>query len=88
MHFWQLLDAMNQDSGIPLTSLKVDGGMTANSLLMQIQADLLGIPVGKVVSFIYWLSVLAKSYNLWDAMLLIPVNLREWVDILSITYFT
>jgi hypothetical protein len=45
----QLLDAMNQDSGIPLTSLKVDGGMTANSLLMQIQADLLGIPVGRVV---------------------------------------
>ncbi|CAB4019362.1 glycerol kinase-like isoform X1 [Paramuricea clavata] len=41
----ELLDAMNQDSGIPLTSLKVDGGMTANSLLMQIQADLLGIPV-------------------------------------------
>ena len=39
---------MNQDSGIPLTSLKVDGGMTANSLLMQIQADLLGIPVGRV----------------------------------------
>ena len=41
---------MNQDSGIPLTSLKVDGGMTANSLLMQIQADLLGIPVGRLYS--------------------------------------
>lgn len=40
---------MNRDSGIPLTSLKVDGGMTANSLLMQIQADLLGIPVGEGV---------------------------------------
>ena len=43
---------MNQDSGIPLTSLKVDGGMTANSLLMQIQADLLGIPVGRIVYFL------------------------------------
>ena len=42
---------MNQDSGIPLTSLKVDGGMTANSLLMQTQANLLGIPVGKVPLF-------------------------------------
>lgn len=41
----ELLDAMNQDSGIPLTSLQVDGGMTANSLLMQIQADILGISV-------------------------------------------
>ncbi|XP_046854045.1 glycerol kinase-like [Xenia sp. Carnegie-2017] len=41
----ELLDAMNKDSGIPLMSLKVDGGMTANSLLMQIQSDILGIPV-------------------------------------------
>ncbi|XP_013394557.1 glycerol kinase isoform X1 [Lingula anatina] len=41
----ELLEAMNQDSKIPLQSLQVDGGMTANSLLMQLQADLLGIPV-------------------------------------------
>ena len=47
----QLLDAMNKDSGIPLMSLKVDGGMTANSLLMQIQSDILGIPVGKTLDF-------------------------------------
>lgn len=38
---------MNKDSGIPLTSLQVDGGMTQNSLLMQLQADLVGIPVGQ-----------------------------------------
>ena len=38
---------MLQDSGIPLKSIQVDGGMTANSLLMQLQADLMGIDVGK-----------------------------------------
>lgn len=43
----KLLDAMNMDCGIPLTSLQVDGGMTVNNLLMQLQADILGISVGK-----------------------------------------
>ena len=37
---------MNMDCGIPLTSLQVDGGMTINNLLMQLQADILGISVG------------------------------------------
>jgi glycerol kinase len=41
----EVLDAMEQDSGLRLTSLKVDGGMVSNRLLMQFQADLLGIPV-------------------------------------------
>uniref|UniRef100_A0A8C7ZS82 glycerol kinase n=1 Tax=Oryzias sinensis TaxID=183150 RepID=A0A8C7ZS82_9TELE len=41
----EILDAMNQDSGVPLTQLRVDGGMTANRLLMQLQADILCIPV-------------------------------------------
>ena len=36
---------MNADSGVPLTALKVDGGMVHNDLLMQIQADVLGVPV-------------------------------------------
>jgi glycerol kinase len=36
---------MATDSGIALTELRVDGGATANDLLMQIQADLLGVPV-------------------------------------------
>ena len=36
---------MNQDSGVALESLKVDGGMVGNDLLMQFQADLLGVPV-------------------------------------------
>ena len=45
---WQVrevVEAMHKDSGVDLTTLKVDGGMTANNLLMQIQADILGRPV-------------------------------------------
>ena len=45
---WQtreVLDAMNADSGVKLTALKVDGGMVQNELLMQFQADVLGVPV-------------------------------------------
>jgi glycerol kinase len=38
-----VLDAMTEDSGVDLVELKVDGGMTHNSLLMQFQADLLGV---------------------------------------------
>ncbi|SDK14200.1 glycerol kinase [Cryobacterium psychrotolerans] len=41
----EVIDAVNADSGVPLTELKVDGGMIANNLLMQFQADLLGVPV-------------------------------------------
>ena len=41
----EVLDAVNADTGIPLTELKVDGGMIANTLLMQFQADILGVPV-------------------------------------------
>ena len=40
-----LLRAMEDDSGISLSELRVDGGATANNLLMQFQADLLGVPV-------------------------------------------
>ena len=45
---WQsreVVDAMNADSGVALTSLRVDGGMVYNELLMQFQADVLGVPV-------------------------------------------
>jgi len=41
----EVLDAMNKDSGVALTALKVDGGMVYNELLMQFQADILGVPV-------------------------------------------
>jgi len=40
-----LLQAMGRDAGAPITELRVDGGASANDLLMQFQADLLGIPV-------------------------------------------
>ena len=44
-----VLEAMQQDSGVRLEFLKVDGGAAANNLLMQIQADLLGVPVHRPV---------------------------------------
>jgi glycerol kinase len=45
---WQtkeVVDAMDADSGVALTALKVDGGMVFDELLMQFQADILGVPV-------------------------------------------
>ena len=41
----EVVEAMNEDSGVELESLKVDGGMVQNDLLMQFQADILGVPV-------------------------------------------
>jgi glycerol kinase len=41
----EVLDAMNADSGVPLTELKVDGGMVQNETLMQFTADILGVDV-------------------------------------------
>ena len=40
-----VLDAMAADSGVPVAELRVDGGATVNDLLMQLQADLAGVPV-------------------------------------------
>jgi len=42
-------EAMAKDSGVPVEILKVDGGITANQLCMQLQADILGVPVSKPV---------------------------------------
>ncbi|MBN9757478.1 Glycerol kinase [Pseudonocardia sp. Ae406_Ps2] len=42
-------DAMTKDSGVTLETLKVDGGVTQNELCMQIQADVLGVPVSRPV---------------------------------------
>ena len=41
----EIFKAMEQDSGLPISSLKVDGGMVVSEVLMQFQADLLGVPV-------------------------------------------
>ncbi|KAM9628503.1 glycerol kinase isoform X6 [Buteo buteo] len=43
----EILDAINKDCGIPLNQLQVDGGMTNNKVLMQLQSDILCIPVVK-----------------------------------------
>src|SRR6202012_3608827 len=42
-----VVDAMAADSGVRLDVLKVDGGVTANDLCMQLQADILGVPVSR-----------------------------------------
>jgi glycerol kinase len=44
-----VLEAMNKDSGVPLAELKVDGGAVKNNLLMQMQADILGVTVDRPV---------------------------------------
>ena len=44
-----VIDAMQKDSGVNLTSLKVDGGAVKNDLLMQMQADILGVEVVRPV---------------------------------------
>ncbi|MEO8623560.1 MAG: glycerol kinase GlpK, partial [bacterium] len=45
----EVLDAVNADSGVPLTELKVDGGATGNDTLLQFQADILDVPVVRPV---------------------------------------
>jgi glycerol kinase len=45
----EVLDAMMADSGQAVRVLKVDGGATANDFLMQLQADILGVPVVRPV---------------------------------------
>ena len=49
------------DSKIPLSTLQVDGGMTGNNLLMQLQADIVGIPVGEISSLLLVLFKLTDS---------------------------
>ncbi len=44
-----VVEAMRQDSGVTLDVLRVDGGVTANELCMELQADILGVPVSKPV---------------------------------------
>jgi glycerol kinase len=44
-----VLEAMQRDAGLKLDHLKVDGGAAANNLLLQFQADLLGVPVRRPV---------------------------------------
>ena len=43
----EIVDAMTQDSGVAIDVLQVDGGVTANDVAMQLQADILGVPVSR-----------------------------------------
>ncbi len=44
-----VVEAMRDDTGVEMTELRVDGGVTANDLCMQLQADILGVPVSRPV---------------------------------------
>ncbi|HUO46540.1 MAG TPA: glycerol kinase GlpK [Acidimicrobiia bacterium] len=77
----EVLDAMRADSGVELAELRVDGGMVSNELLMQFQADLLGVPVIRPV--VTETTALGAAYaaglaqGLWDS----PDELRvNWAE--------
>jgi len=81
-----VVDAMEADSGVRLTQLKVDGGMTVNNLLMQFQADQLGVPV--VRPMIAETTALGAAYaagitvGFWDGLGDVVANWAEsqrWV---------
>jgi glycerol kinase len=67
-----VLEAMRADSGIQLSALKVDGGATVNNFLMQLQADILGVPV--VRPTVHETTALGAAYaaglatGVWDSL--------------------
>jgi glycerol kinase len=77
----EVLDAVNADSGVPLTELKVDGGMTANDALMQFQADILGVAVVRPV--VAETTALGAAYaaglavGFWDGLDELRANWQE-----------
>lgn len=81
----EIFNAMEKDSGIRLSSLKVDGGMVVNELLMQFQSDILGIPV--IRPKIAETTVLGAAYaaglavGFWDTLEDLSANWameKEW----------
>ncbi|XP_049785027.1 glycerol kinase isoform X1 [Schistocerca cancellata] len=84
-----ILEAMNKDCGIPLQKLQVDGGMTSNNLLMQLQADLTGIPVKRpVMSETTALGAAmaagsAEGIEVWDTTELHPTLCDEFKPAIS-----
>lgn len=86
----EVIDAINADSGLPLHELKVDGGMIANTLLMQFQADMLGVPV--VRPKVAETTALGAAYaaglaiNFWSSNTELRRNWKEgarWVPTMS-----
>jgi len=76
-----VLRAVNADSGVPLSELRVDGGMVTNELLMQFQADLLGVPVVRPV--VAETTALGAAYaaglatGFWDSLADLRANWAE-----------
>ncbi|MEV7121566.1 glycerol kinase GlpK [Kitasatospora griseola] len=85
---WQtreVVDAMQKDSGVTLTALKVDGGMTSNNLLMQNIADVLNVPVER--PYVAETTALGAAYaaglavGFWDGLDTLRANWHraaEW----------
>ncbi|MFD7735717.1 glycerol kinase GlpK [Kitasatospora phosalacinea] len=85
---WQtreVVDAMEKDSGVTLTALKVDGGMTSNNLLMQNIADVLDVPVER--PYVAETTALGAAYaaglavGFWDSQETLRANWHraaEW----------
>ena len=77
----EVLDAANNDFGGALTELRVDGGMTGNDLLLQFQADIMGIPV--VRPKVMETTALGVAYaaglvvGLWESMEAVEENWQE-----------
>ena len=77
----EVLEAMRADSGVALTELRVDGGMVHNELLMEFQADILGIPV--IRPFVAETTALGAAYaaglaeGVWDSLDDLRAN---WVE--------
>lgn len=87
----EVLDAMNADSGVDLAELRVDGGMVANELLMQFQADILGVPV--VVPRVTETTALGAAYaaglatGVWESLDELRANwgeARRWSPTISV----
>ena len=67
-----VMHAMRADSGVALARLRVDGGMTANALLLQTQADLLGIPVERAAN---------AEATAWGAAIAAGLAVGVWRDV-------
>ncbi|ERL90389.1 glycerol kinase [Dendroctonus ponderosae] len=82
-----ILEAMIKDYGSHLASIQVDGGMTANSLLMQLQADLAGVTVAKASmaesTALGAAMVAGAAIGLWDLSQHLEIACEIWTPKLS-----
>ena len=77
----EIMDAMVADSGVPMTEMRVDGGITGNALCMQMQADIMGIDITRPL--ITETTALGAAYaaglaiGYWDSIEEVKANWRE-----------